>query len=764
MIYTIGDFCRYVEQDVNGFMDKLAEETRVANDYEKVQLSQSYKQVSIMLTQARKHNPKIAEAHIGAMTKNLLLEYQLPASSHTCDLVLLGKGRDSYQVYVIELKNFKVSKSDEPGTAEGLMKHNGHYINHPSEQVKGYCKYLERFHETVVNKNARVNGCAYITQKVDLNPYVQFPNNVLVTEYPIHNSNTTADLALNIANTIVEGDEEFANWFVNGKYKQDRNILVQIAKKIEAGRNEVEAPFELLGEQRAGFKLAMQLVSDCLERRINHRDDEKKHVIVVKGAPGSGKSAVAINLWVEAVIKYNDRLRRESDSNIVFVTTSGVQGDNWSKIFKDSSHDKYGANVIFRANAFNPGMSGANMKTRYYPIFSAKDPKYIANEETQSLKYEYFRDYTQYIMENERQCGYQDNLHLLSVIDEAHALINPLVKNYSAVSKGGWCNQMGPQAWHIIRESRISVFFMDEVQSYRDQETTKIEDIKAYAKEFRADYEEISLSGQFRCSGSLDYIKWVDNLISYHPEKNHEDWVDEFDVQVFDYPSDMEAYLRHKHSEGQSVRLVSSYSTKWVSKTKAYETSLNKDHENLENVEFDFDLPDRNGARYRNYWNYTGMGSDTQYSWFVQAPYGCHMHDDPLSEVGYPLTVRGFEYGYVGVLWLDDIVWRNGKWVINLDNCYEKDTASTRKKAVDEEKDLRRAYNSAKPSWMPKKPLSFTSITIPEDHSKNPMAQELLNVIAMSYRILMTRGAKGLCFYIKDEETRNHVRSLLEMD
>ena len=764
MIYTISDFCRYVEQDVNGFMDKLSEETRVANDYEKIQLSQSYKQVSIMLTQARKQNPKIAEAHIGAMTKNLLLEYQLPASSHTCDLVLLGKGKGSYQVYVIELKNFKFSKNDEPGFAEGLMKHNGHFINHPSEQVKGYCKYMERFHETVVDKKAKVAGCAYITQKSDLQPYTQYPNNILITEYPIYNSDSTDSLAYDIANTIMEGDEEFANWFVNGKYKQDRNILVQIAKKIEKGKDSVEAPFELLGEQRAGFKLAMQLVSDCLEKKINHTEDDKKHVIVVKGAPGSGKSAVAINLWVEAVIKYNDKLRDESDSNIVFVTTSGVQSDNWTQIFRETSKDKYGSNVIFRANAFNPGMSGQNMKAKYYPIFAAMDEKYIADEEKKSLKYEYFREYTDYIIKHGNPHGYQDNLHLLSVVDEAHALINPLVKNYSAVGKGGWCNQMGPQAWHIIRESRISVFFMDEVQSYRDQETTKIDDIKAYAKEFDAKYEEITLTGQFRCSGSLDYIKWVDNLFSYQPERNHEDWNDEFEVKVFDYPSDVEEYLRSKYKEGNSVRLTSSYSVKWNSKTDTYETSLNKDHVNLDKVAFDFDLPDREGKRYHNYWNYTGMGSDTQYSWFVQAPQGCYMHENPLAEVGYPLTVRGFEYGYVGVLWLDDIVWRKGKWVINLNNCFEKDTASTRKKAVDEEKDARREFNRRRASWQMRKSLNVTSIEIPKDATSKPQAQELLNVIAMSYRILMTRGSKGVCLYIKDEETRKYVRSLLSIE
>lgn len=31
------------------------------------------------------------------------------------------------------------------------------------------------------------------------------------------------------------------------------------------------------------------------------------------------------------------------------------------------------------------------------------------------------------------------------------------------------------------------------------------------------------------------------------------------------------------------------------------------------------------------------------------------MHQDPLSEVGCPYVVRGFDFDYVGLLWLEDI-------------------------------------------------------------------------------------------------------------
>jgi len=33
--------------------------------------------------------------------------------------------------------------------------------------------------------------------------------------------------------------------------------------------------------------------------------------------------------------------------------------------------------------------------------------------------------------------------------------------------------------------------------------------------------------------------------------------------------------------------------------------------------------------------------------------------------VGCPYAVRGFDYDYVGILWLNDLVWDGGKWRVN---------------------------------------------------------------------------------------------------
>ena len=63
-------------------------------------------------------------------------------------------------------------------------------------------------------------------------------------------------------------------------------------------------------------------------------------------------------------------------------------------------------------------------------------------------------------------------------------------------------------------------------------------------------------------------------------------------------------------------------------------------------------------------WNFVPQNGN-DYTAFIRAAPGSRMADDPLCEVGCPYAVRGFDYDYVGVLWLEDLVWRNGRWEVN---------------------------------------------------------------------------------------------------
>ena len=734
MLYTIKDFCSYVQEDLNGLIDEVAGITRYVSDEEKKAYAGSYPVVASMLAQAMKKQPAVADAHIS--TTELLLEYKLPAASAWCDLVLLGSNEENRkEVIIIELKNYQKNHDDAPGSYEGLMVHKGSVIKHPSDQVKGYTEYCRRFHSVVQDEGAEVNGCVYFTQPIDLRPYRQAPNDKLTSDYPMYNTESSERLAEYVTSKIRKGDDTFAAHFVNGYYKQDRNILRQVAENLSAQASKAR-PFVLLDEQRLGFHLVMQ----TLEKRVK---DGKKEVIVVQGPPGSGKSAVAINLWIESVMKYS---KKANVGNIVFVTTSGSQNDNWSQIFNYYGEKYQASGLILKANDFNPGLTGGRMKNELLPLMRQIDPNYVSENSENSLKYEYFEDYLDYMMEHGMTKNYKDNLHFLSVVDEAHALINPIAEAFSSNKTAGWCFQMGPQVYHIIRESQVSVFFTDSKQSFRDNETTKIEDIKQWSKKLGAAFTLISLEDmQFRCAGSKEYVDWVDGLFTEHPLKNVATWKDKFDVKVVDYPSEMESDVRSHMAEGvHSCRILSSYTRTWESMT-----DLSPLHD--ANAAFDFDLADKGGKRWQRYWN-----NPNGYAIYVQGAGNSMMRQDSLSEVGCPYVVRGFDFDYVGLLWLEDIYVRNGKWYVSMRHNVETATSSSRRRARDEQKEaIRRKLKKGKMKDIDE---------VPGFDPRFPAAHALFETIAQAYRILLTRAIKGVTIYIKDEETRAYVRQLLNED
>ena len=735
MIYTVKEFCDYVSLDVKGFMETVRGETsRQMTDNEMRENSASYQEVSKMFALAMKKNPRFGDVNIS--TTNMLLEYQLPGASAWCDLVLIGKGETQNQVVILELKNYRSDDTDVPSEYEGLIIHNNREQQHPSEQVKGYTDYCQNFHSTVVETDAQVSGCVFIASTLSIKPFKESPNDNLTSEYPVFNTEGVEDLADFILKRVKQPDKDFATKFVDGFYKQNRNILTQVANTLNTTRMYEEArPFVLLDEQQAGFLQA----KEALEKAIR---TGKKSVIIIQGPPGSGKSAIAINLWIEAAMKY-------PYGNVVYVTTGASQNSNWEQIFKNYARQRGAEGFLYKSTKYNPGLQGGSKDEILQPLID-EHPEYMFTKQNgeKTHRYDCFREYLAFMQENGLTKNYKSNLHYLSVVDEAHALINPLVKNYSANNMAGWCLQAGPQAWHIINESLVSVFLTDTKQSFRDNETTSIEDIKDWAREFGIDPIIVTLDGlQFRCSGSLDYVEWVNNLFTYHPVKNHSKWQEKFKFKVYDYPSDVDAFLRARSIEGSRnyVRVLSSYSREWVTKGKIPTPMSGKP----DDVPFDFDLEDKGGRRYQKVWNVTHKS-------YIQAPQNSKMYYDPLCEVGCPYTVRGFDYEYVGILWLDDIVRRGDKWVINYKNAVETGLQSKRNAAFKEQC----AINDRLPKSR-SLPHSEIRQMIVEDDGSTPAIETFFEKIAQAYRILFTRGIRGVCLYVQDRETREYVRSLL---
>jgi uncharacterized protein len=731
MLITVDELRRRVAADMDAVVAELQRATGRFGDDEAHAWKSSLPKLAVFLG-----SPSLQPLHLYFQERgNLALEYQLPASGSYADAVLLGKGEAGRSAVVIELKDW-LTRADRPGKAEGLIERRGAQELHPADQVRGYVEYCRHFHSAVQDAAASVHGCVLFTRDFVTAPYSAAPNDKLVNEYPVFTM-ADEDLADRVPRYFTErlsaADAEWAERFTQGRYRQQRGFVRQIAQQIIAAKTR---PFELLDNQRRAFALCKVVASEILGQW--KKGKAQRRVIVVVGPPGSGKSAVAARLWAD--LSLMDDL---PDGNLLFVTTSLSQNTNWADIFRTAA-GRGGHGIVRKASAFHPITTG-----RVGQLRDIHGDGFIGSVAT-------WRENVALVGGmGEGRDGARDMESLVSIVDEAHSLINP--ERPGGIGNFGFAPTLGPQAYHIIRGSLATFLFLDPEQGFRHRENTSMADIKQWSEELGASVEVVSLAGvQFRCAGSAEYVHWLESFLVGTPSERNRvlatAWyaampVEKhqvggqlaaaepdpyaylarnpvpirrgrvsapFDFRIFDSPAQLEAAMRAAIGPSDSARLVSSYSRKWKTAGAADPHLLPPSQR-----DFYFTVPEP----WSKVWNVVHGKDD--YSFFVQGKPGSAIATDQLSEVGCPYAIRGFDYDYVGVLWLEDLVWRDGRWAVNLEHVHEsgvRDLVSRAKR---------------------------------EDVGSNNSV--LLNKVRQAYRILLTRALKGLFVCIPDVPTRMHM-------
>lgn len=708
MLLEVGTFCYWVENNLNEFIDALVTQTNFQGENHIHAWRKSLPQLSKALS-----DPRFSDFHIQVGEPgSLSIEYNLPASSSWCDAVLLGRNETSPVAVILELKDWDLS-GDTPTNRETLIEHHGVPHSHPSDQVRGYVEYCRYFHSEVVSNSAAVEGCVFFTSARDASVYRSEPYTSLVASYPVFTSTEFEPLCTYLSGHLKEPDYEFAKAFEKGQYKQDRNLVRQLSNFI---LSDDQHTFVLLDEQRKGYELCLQKIDGLLSK--TDKDVDEKLVIIIEGPPGSGKSVLAAKLW--AALAHESRW----GGNVVMTSTSSAQKSNWQASFEKAVDHLAGRGMVLPANKYNPGLTPTWLKAE-------RKKGQIRSPETWK---ENLVSFEKSKMPNKMP----DNHIWVSIVDEAHALIDPSLEGLAGVGSSGWFVMAGPQAYHIIRASKISIFLMDSDQSYRDNETTTPERIAELAKELgvkKSRIELISLGdAQFRCGGSKEYISWLDKTLKLStsadsdlPWRKTADGKGRFLFEVVASPAELDIALRDHLADGQSARLMAPYARKWVTKNIA------KPHA-LPPQKMDFHIPYHRDGKlvyWSRIWNFT---PDAQYYMFIQSPVGTKMHEDPLCEVGCPYVVRGFDYDYLGVLWLNDLVWRSDHWDVNQENIFETAWKLTNSKARKER----------------------------EKNIVGDNTRALIRQLERGYRILLSRALKGIYVWFEDDETREHVLPLLE--
>jgi len=255
------------------------------------------------------------------------------------------------------------------------------------------------------------------------------------------------------------------------------------------------------------------------------------------------------------------------------------------------------------------------------------------------------------------------------------------------------------QVDEILAATKVAVFFIDDHQAVRADEVGSTLLLHETAIRHNARFETIDLRTQFRCAGSDEYIDWVDQLLEIRKTGVMKLASSAFEVDIVADPMALAATIEQRNAAGQNARMMAGFCWPW-SKPMADGQLIN----------------DVTIGSFERPWN----AQPDARKLAPGIPKAQFWATDPggATQIGCIYTAQGFEFGYAGVIWGDDLVIRSGVWV---------------------------GQKSAS-----------------RDHVvKTRSGERFIDVVKNAYRVLLTRGMQGCSICILDPETRAYVENRL---
>jgi DUF2075 family protein len=234
-------------------------------------------------------------ADAGLSNQGVSLEYLLPFCSRRLDCMVTGRDEaNAPEALIIELKQWESTKPcvDEN---EVLTYLNGEetQVPHPSVQVGEYKRYLKNFVEVFYSKDPiNLDSCVYLhNYEFEKNDPIldkkKFANPL--SDSPLYGQNDFSKLSDFVSRRVSHGEG------VTILQKIDASKKRPSVKLMDAAYDTIHAnpTFILLDDQMVVYDHVKALVLQGVA------DKTKKHVIIVHGGPGTGKSVIAVNLCGE---------------------------------------------------------------------------------------------------------------------------------------------------------------------------------------------------------------------------------------------------------------------------------------------------------------------------------------------------------------------------------------------------------------------------------------------------------------------------------
>jgi DUF2075 family protein len=217
------------------------------------------------------------------------IEYRIPQTSKRVDFILTGHDADKKDyAIIVELKQWSECElTDKDAIVKTYVGKAVRELSHPSYQAWSYAALLQSFNETVYKDNVQLKPCAYLHNYIDDGIITHSFYQEHIDRAPLYLRADALKLRNFIKQYVKYGDTSKIMYRIeHGRIKPSKSLADSLASMLKGNEE-----FVMVDEQKLVYETAMNLA-----RRATHK---KKHVLIVEGGPGTGKSVVAVNLLVQ---------------------------------------------------------------------------------------------------------------------------------------------------------------------------------------------------------------------------------------------------------------------------------------------------------------------------------------------------------------------------------------------------------------------------------------------------------------------------------
>ena len=225
------------------------------------------------------------------------IEYNIPQTSKRVDFMIMGNNNEEDHVVIIELKQWaRVNKIDDNCDHSIMSDLRSHEpVAHPSYQAYSYKQLiLDYCNDSVSINNKTLKPCAYLHNlSEEYRPVIE--DNLYhewIEEAPVFLQSDVLKLRNFIKNYIKlkANDGSLLYKIEEGRLKPTKSLQDALDSML-CGNEE----FHMIDEQVVAYDKIMKAIKES-------QNDTRKHVLIITGGPGTGKSVLAINILARCII------------------------------------------------------------------------------------------------------------------------------------------------------------------------------------------------------------------------------------------------------------------------------------------------------------------------------------------------------------------------------------------------------------------------------------------------------------------------------